>query len=218
MTTPILYIGNKNYSSWSMRPWLVLTHADIAFEERLIRLDAPETRDEIAAVSLMGTVPALDAGHLRLFDSLAICEWAADQRPNAHLWPHDPQCRALARNAAAAMHAGFAALRRDFPMNLKRRTEPRRAEGQAALDITRVTAIWRRHRERNEAMGPFLFGAWGIVDAFYTPVATRFRTYGLHLDQISQAYCDALLSHPAFVAWEEAALREPWANKATDQL
>ena len=208
----VLYVGNKNYSSWSMRPWLCLKWAGIDFEERVIALDQPgygESRiAEVLAVSPTGKVPALHAGDLVLWDSLAIAEWANEYAPDAGLWPANPRSRALARAAACEMHSGFAALRTALPMNIRRRCTARDLPAAATADIARIDALWSRMREQYAADGPWLFGTRSITDAFFTPVATRFRTYAVALSPAALAYRDTLLGDGAFREWEAAALRE----------
>lgn len=198
-----LVVGDYNLSSWSLRPWLVLAHAGIAFEVERIRLDRPETRAEITRVSPSGKVPALrlDDGVV-IGDSLAICEYVAEQHPAC--WPADRTARAVARSAACEMHAGFAALRREHPMNLMSRT-PRPPSAEVRQEVARITELWRSLRSRWGTSGPFLFGDWSIADAMFTPVATRFRTYGIETDPVSEAYAAALLGHPAMVEWERRA-------------
>lgn len=205
-----LLIGDKRYSSWSMRPWLVLKHAGVEFTETLITLRRPETRDDIvAAGSPNGQVPFLKDGALAFGDSLAICEYLADKLPSAGLWPADLGARALARSAAAEMHSGFHSLRGECPMDLSLR-EVRTLSEATHNDIRRIVALWSGLRERFEGQGDFLAGAWSIADAFFTPVATRFRSYGVHLSDFGDrgaagAYAEALLETPAFKAWEAGA-------------
>jgi len=217
-----LHIANKNYSSWSLRPWLALTWAGLDFEERVSPLGGPgygkSKIPEILAVSPSGRVPALHVGDAVIWDSLAICEWAAEQRPAVHLWPDDPAVRAVARSAACEMHSGYAALRRDLSMNLKRRTQPRDWPEDTRGDIGRVQELWGQLRARYGAAGPFLFGRRSIADAMFAPVATRFRTYGVALDAVSQAYCETIFADAAFGAWEKAALAEAWTIPVTDAL
>ena len=218
---PILYLGNKNYSSWSLRPWLALKWAGIAFEERVIPLDKPGYgRSRIAdvlAVSPSGRVPALAVGDLTVWDSLAICEWAAEQ-PGAKLWPVDPLVRAVCRSAVCEMHSSFAALRRDMAMNIRRRTGPRDWPEDTRDDLARIEELWTSLRSRYGAGGPFLFGERTLADAFYAPVVTRFRSYGVALSKTSAAYSEAVLSDPAFREWEQAASAEDARIAATDAL
>jgi glutathione S-transferase len=217
MTTPVLHVGNRNYSSWSLRPWLALSWSGMAFETRVIDLGPRYGRPnpDILAVSPTGLVPALHWRGEVVTDSLAICEWAAEQAPAAGLWPADPVARALARSAAAEMHAGFAAIRRELPMNIRRRTPPRAVSAETQAQIDRVDALWSGLRERFG--GPFLFGARGIADAMFTPVATRFRTYGVALSPAAQSVADAMLRDAAFKEWEAGAVAETWTIPETDE-
>jgi glutathione S-transferase len=222
MSTPILTIGNKNYSSWSLRPWLVLTWAGIPFEERVIPLGGPAygsyRNPEILAVSPSGRVPALTVGDVTIWDSLAIAEWAAERAPAAHLWPEDASARAICRSVTCEMHSGFPAVRRDLSMNIRRRTTPRAWPDDTLADLARVEQLWAFARGRFGKGGPFLFGARTIADAFFAPVATRLRTYGVAVQPATQAYCDAIFADPAFRAWESAGEKEPWTIAQTDAL
>ncbi len=219
MPAPVLHIGNKNYSSWSLRPWLALKWAGIAFEENLIPLGGEGYgRSEIAAiraVSPSGRVPALQLGDVTIHESLAICEWAAEQAPA--LWPSDPLARAEARSAACEMHAGFAALRRDLSMNVRRRI---RAEpnwpADTRADLERLYGLWDHALARHG--GPFLFGARSIADAMFAPVATRLRTYGVSMPDCAQVYCNAVFSDDAFQHWERAASEEVWTIEEAEAL
>ncbi len=205
-----LVVGNRNYSSWSLRGWLAARMAGIEFEEQLVRLSEPGSRAVLLRHSPAGKVPILKHGARVVWDSLAIVEYLAEQRPQAGLWPADPDARALARSIAAEMHAGFVALRQHMPMNLKKRL-PGKGQGPGvAADIARIGAIWQDCRSRFGAGGPFLFGEPCAADAMYAPVATRFRTYGVGLEPVAQAYADAVLAWPAFLEWQAAALEEPW--------
>lgn len=208
---PVLHVGNQNYSSWSLRPWLALTWGGIAFDLHVIPMGGPgytqRRSPEILKVSPSGTVPVLEVEGERIVDSLAICEWAAERAPL--LWPRDSMARALARSAAAEMHAGFTALRSTFTCNIRRRTEPRIVDDAVRADIVRLEALWKGLLQRSG--GPYLFGAQPtIADAFFTPVATRFRTYGIRIDPQAQTYSDVLLHNEAFRTWEAAAIVEPW--------
>jgi glutathione S-transferase len=205
-----LVIGNKAWSSWSMRPWLVLKRAGADFTERHVELRQGErTAAAIAAHSPSGLVPALTDGDLTVWDSLAICEYLAEKFPNAHLWPDDSAARALARAATAEMHSGFSSLRGECPMNLA--VEPKVAELSEAThkDLRRIARLWGDLLQR--LGGPWLGGAeWGIADAFYTPVATRLRTYGVRLSDFGDSgrggeYAERLLERPEFLAWEAGA-------------
>ena len=220
--TPTLYIGNKNYSSWSLRPWLALRWAGIAFDESLIVLGGEGYgRSRIAAaraVSPTGRVPALALAEVTVWDSLAICEWAAEAAPAAHLWPVDPGARAVCRAVTCEMHSSFAALRRDLGMNLRRRTAARAWPDDTRDDLARVEELVAQTRARWGAEGPFLFGARTIADAFYAPVATRLRTYGVPRSPVVAAWSDAIFDDAHFRAWESAALAEPWTIEGTDAL
>jgi len=216
---PILYVGNQNYSSWSLRPWLVLRWGRIDFDTHVIPLGGPgylkRQVKEVLAVSPAGTVPVLHVGDDVIGDSLSISEWAAEQTPA--LWPQARAARALARSAVCEMHSGFGALRGELPCNIRRRAEPRAFSDEVLRDVARVEAIWSSLRQRFGAGGPYLFGENPtIADAFYTPVATRFRTYGVRIGNESRAYAEALLSNPAFREWEDAATREAWTMPRWD--
>ena len=205
-----LVIGNKNYSSWSFRPWLALKVAGIAFEETLISLDAPDFKARLTALSGAGKVPVLIDGDTHVWESLAILEYLAEKFPSAALWPGDPQARAHARAVAAEMHAGFLPLRRQLPMNVRRPVMPCKFEADAAGDVARIDAIWSECRARFAAAGPFLYGAFGAADAMYAPVVWRFHTYAVEVSAAAGAYMRALMALPAWSEWREAARREPW--------
>ena len=206
-----ILIGDKNLSSWSLRPWLALKRTGAPFQETMIRLRDPSTYDEIiAAGSPSGLVPVLRDDGVTVWDTLAICEYLNDKIPAARLWPTDPTRRALGRSAAAEMHSGFASLRGECPMDIVRRTQVDVSEA-TARNIRRIVALWADLLKRFG--GPHLMGEWSIADAFYTPVATRFRTYGLRLtdfgdDGAAGAYAARLLETPEFLEWEKAALAE----------
>jgi glutathione S-transferase len=205
-----LIIGNRNYSSWSLRGWLAASQSGIDFETEMVRLSEAGSHAALLRHSPAGRVPVLKHGKRVVWDSLAIIEYLAERCPDAGLWPADADARATARSIAAEMHAGFAALRANMPMNL-RKALPGKGRGPGvAQDIERIGAIWREARERFGQGGPFLFGRYCAADAMYTPVASRFRTYGVALDTTCEAYIDAVLSWPAFLAWQAAALEEPW--------
>lgn len=205
-----IVIGTKNWSSWSLRPWLALKHTGQPFTETLIELrQAGATESAIAVYSPTKLVPVLKDGDLTVWDSLAICEYLADRFPEAKLWPDDAAARALGRCAAAEMHSGFGSLRGECPMEINARHDADLSEA-TQKDIRRIVALWSELRARYSADGAFLLGKWSIADAFYTPVATRFRTYGVKLSDYGDlgpaaAYCEALLETPEFLAWEAAA-------------
>ncbi len=210
-----LVIGNKNYSSWSLRPWIAMRHAGLAFEEVLIPLDQDDTARRLSEESPSGLVPVLRDGDLTVWDTLAICERVAELTPEAGLWPADADARAVARSVAAEMHAGFSALRSECPMNIRRRSAYG-ASPAVTKDIDRIKTVWRECRALYGAGGPFLFGAFTIADAMYAPVCTRFRTYGLAEDDVAGPYIDAVLAHPAMRDWTEAARNEEWVIARSD--
>ena len=207
-----LVIGDKTYSSWSMRPWLGLKAAGLSFEERQIRLDQPDTAARISAVSPAGKVPILIEDGLVIHESIAILERVAELAPDAGLWPDDPAARAVARAVSAEMHAGFQALRAYATFNLTRENQPRATPIPDAVhaDIARICAIWNDCRARFGAGGPFLFGRFGVADCMYAPVVGRFATYGLPRDAVADAYIAAITAHPAWNEWKAAALKEDW--------
>jgi glutathione S-transferase len=216
-----LHIGNKNYSSWSLRPWLALKWADIPFEEHVIPLGGEGYGSfkirEVLAVSPSGRVPALRDDELVVYESLAICEWAAERVPS--LWPENANTRAEARSVACEMHSGFAAVRRDLSMNIRRRlpsAPPLKADTREDLD--RLFHLWGDLRSRYGARGPFLFGARSIADAMFAPVATRLRTYAIECPTAVRAYCEEIFADPSFLEWERAAIGESWVIQQTEAL
>ncbi|MBL8575264.1 MAG: glutathione S-transferase family protein [Hyphomicrobiaceae bacterium] len=212
-----LIIGNKNYSSWSMRPWLVARHFRIAFDEILIPLDMPDTRAKVLAWSPSGKVPCMVDGDVTVWETLAIIETLAERHPDLPIWPRDPAARAHARAISNEMHAGFAALRTACPMNLKAQKpwKPRGGEA-AAKDVARILANWREARHRFGAGGPFLYGAFSAADAMYAPVTTRLTTYSWPMDDDIRAYVDAVQSTEAFVDWKTAGLAETWVTSSEE--
>lgn len=205
-----LVIGNKNYSSWSFRPWLAMKVAGIAFQETIISLEAKDFKARVMAVSGAGKVPVLIDGETRVWESLAILEYLADKFPAAALWPKDVSARAQARAVAAEMHAGFVSLRRLLPMNVWRPVKPRALDDGSKSDVARIETIWRDCRARYGAAGPFLFGAFGAADAMYAPVIWRFHTYAVEVNDTARAYMGAMMALPAWREWRDAARREPW--------
>lgn len=204
-----LVIGNKNYSSWSMRPWLALRANDIPFEEVLVSLYSGEAdKQRILDFSRSGKVPILVDGNVTVWDSLAIIEHIAERFPEKRLWPEHPAHRARARSVSAEMHSGFAALRNECGMNLHRPVRAIELSADARANIARVEEIWRECRERHGQSGPFLFGAFGAADAMFAPVVHRFRTYAVAVTEETQRYMDAMISLPAFAEWTRAALAE----------
>ena len=213
MTNCTIVIGNKTYSSWSLRGWLLVQQSGAVFEEIVIPLDQPETKAEIHRYSPAGKVPVLRAGDLAIWDSLAIAEYLHERFPDAGLWPADTEARAIARAVSAEMHSGFMALRKRMPMDLRRQPPQaltRYTDGDLGADISRIQDIWRECRARFGRSGDFLFGDFCAADAFYAPVVTRFVSYGVELDPVAAAYRDAVMSWPAMHDWISAAKDEPW--------
>jgi glutathione S-transferase len=210
MSELILHVGNKNYSSWSLRPWLAMRQSGIPFREELHQIEGDGPRRRIRELSPGGRVPFLQSGDFVTWDSLAIVEHVAELHPEAGLWPKDARARALARSACAEMHSGFQALRTAMTMNVRKRYPrgPRTPDVQA--DVDRIVALWSQLRGAHGRGGPFLFGTFTAADAFYAPVVTRFRTYDVPLDAPSQAYCESILALPAMQEWCAAAEAEPW--------
>jgi len=189
----LLVLGNKNLSSWSLRPWLALRHTGILFRERVVPFETSGWRDSIVALSPSGRVPALHHGELVVWDSLAICEYAAERFPEARLWPSDPTARARARSVSAEMHSGFASLRRDMSMDVVARHPRRPMSRETESDVTRTLELWTECRARAATLrdddgGPFLFGRFSIADAMFAPVVWRFRTYDVELTGTARAY------------------------------
>jgi len=210
MADMTLFIGNKNYSSWSLRAWLAPAHVEIPFEESVIPLLDENWPRAIAGVSPSLKVPVLKHGAQVIWESLAILEYLAETFPEARLWPDEAATRAVSRAISAEMHAGFAALRTHMPLNVRKSLPGRgRAEGVEA-DIDRVCEIWRDARARFGSGGPFLFGPFTNADAMFAPVVSRFETYGVPLDGVCRAYAEAILSLDAMRAWSEGARAEPW--------
>jgi glutathione S-transferase len=205
-----LIIGNKNYSSWSMRPWIAMKVAGIAFDEVVISLDAADFKPRVSKISGTGKVPALDDDGIHVWESLAILEYLAERFPAAKLWPVRPAARSRARAIAAEMHAGFLPLRRACPMNMWRPVKKRELDEAALADVRRIQAIWAECRARYGVGGPFLFGTFGAADAMYAPVVARFHTYDVEADETTRAYMDAVMALPAWTEWKQAALKETW--------
>jgi glutathione S-transferase len=205
-----LIIGNKNYSSWSMRPWIGLKAAGIPFDEEVIPLYVEGSKQKILSHSPAGKVPILIDGEVRVWESLAILEYAAEKFPSAALWPSDAAARAHARAIATEMHGGFAALRNECGMNLWRPPGAKDLSSDARGNIARIQAIWTDARSRFGAGGPFLFGAFSAADAMYAPVVARFETYAIDVTAPVRAYMQAMIALPAWQEWRRAALNETW--------
>jgi glutathione S-transferase len=205
-----LIIGNKNYSSWSLRPWIAMKVAGIAFDEQVISLDDAQFKRTVAEVSPAGKVPALADGEVHVWESLAILEHLAEKFPQAELWPEDPAARAHARAIAAEMHAGFVPLRRECPMNFWRPVKKRELGPEAAANVARIDAMWTDCRSRFGAGGSFLFGKFGAADAMYAPIVARFATYAVDVGASARAYMAAVMELRAWQEWKAAAVQEPW--------
>jgi glutathione S-transferase len=212
MSTFTIVVGNKNYSSWSLRPWLALKHTGVPFDEIVEPLFEGDYHERLLAHSPSAKVPVLKHNGLVIWDSLAICEYLVEQFPGAGLWPEDAAERAHARSISAEMHSGFTSLRGDMAMNM-RTTQSDHTPGPGVTeDISRVTEIWNecRAKQADVGGGPFLFGQFTIADAMYAPVASRFRTYGIALDPVCADYVNTIHALPAFTEWYEASVTEPY--------
>ncbi|WP_439889609.1 glutathione S-transferase family protein [Ralstonia sp. 25C] len=203
-----LVIGNKNYSSWSLRPWLLAKQAGIPFEEIRVRLLSETFAADVARHSPAGRVPVLVDGDMNVWDSLAICETLAERFPRAQLWPADPKARAHARSICAEMHSGFTNLRNNMPMNVTAVLPGMGWNVAVQRDIDRIATMWTELRQKYAAEGPFLFGHFTVADAFYAPVVSRFATYGVRLPEAAKAYADHILNLPAMQEWVDGARAE----------
>ncbi len=211
-----LIIGNKNYSSWSLRPWIAMTVAGIAFDERVIPLYEPGSREQVLKYSPAGKVPVLIDGDVAIWESLAILEYLAEKFPKAGLWPADARARSHTRVVANEMHGGFQALRKNCPMNLWLPVKQRSLPDDAMDNVRRIDALWSDCRVRFGQGGAFLFGGFGAADAMYAPVVARLHSFGIEVSAISRAYMDAVMALPAWAAWREAALKEPWVMQGNE--
>lgn len=210
MTEARLIIGNKNYSSWSLRGWLAVKQAGLAFDEVSVNLGDGDYKQQLQRHSKAGKVPVLVHKGLEIWDTLSIIEYLAETCPDAGLWPEESTPRAVARSISAEMHSSFGALRTHMPMNI-RAAHPTKGRGPGVdQDIARITEIWRDCRSAAEGSGDFLFGAWSAADAMYAPVVSRFKTYAVSLDDVCQHYADAVLGSGLFKEWEAEALKETW--------
>ena len=208
MSQLTLVIGNKNYSSWSLRPWLLLKHFDIPFKEVYIPLYQEGTKEAILYLSPSGLVPALKNGDVTIWDSLAICEYLNELFPEHSMWPQDSEARAVARSISAEMHSGFSPLRSLMPMNCRLTFPGKGLTDESAADIARITAIWRECRGKFGVGGSMLFGEFTIADAMFAPVALRFKTYDVQLDEVCAEYVSAVLALPAMQEWVAGAVEE----------
>jgi glutathione S-transferase len=210
-----LIIGNKKYSSWSLRPWIAMKVAGIPFDEKVVQLYTPQTRASLLRFSPTAKAPVLLDGESRIWESLAILEYLAERFPDAGLWPSQTAARAHARVISAEMHAGFAPLRSHCPMNLARK-RARALTEEVVEDVQRIDALWADSRERFGEGGPFLFGKFSSADAMFAPVATRIVSYELDVGAVSQRYVEAITTLPAFQEWKIAGLAEPWEIAGND--
>lgn len=213
-----LYLGYKNYSSWSLRPWLALKMADISFEETLIAFAHTDDLQKLAErYSIPAKVPVLEHEGRLIWDSLAILEYLAETFPEKNLWPEDKTLRAMARCASAEMHSGFVALRSEFPMNCRAHTK-RQASALVQADLQRLSQIWQSFADCEKPNGEFLCGAFSLVDAMFAPVMWRIRGYGLHISADFDRWSDALFQLPAMQEWWQEAKQEEWRLPETDEL
>ena len=212
MPNPVLVVGNKAYSSWSLRPWLLMRQAGIAFDEIRVSLYQEGAKQKILQYSASGRVPVLRHGNLTIWDSLAICEYLVEQYPEKQLWPAETAARAHARSISAEMHAGFTNLRSQMPMNVRREIPGRARTPEVAGEIARIEAIWNDCRSRHGKRGPFLFGAFSIADAMYAPVVSRLRTYGVALAEEAGKYAASIHALPAMQEWIAGARAETEVN------
>ena len=217
MGRPRLNIGNRNYSSWSLRAWLFLRHHEVEFEETRLSLDTESVRAKIGDYSPSRRVPVLIDGPVRIWDSLAICEYASETFASAPGWPADPAARAEARSVACEMHSGFSALRDELPMNCRARNRRVRPGASARADIDRVLAIWDAALVRHGIGGPWLFGRFSIADAMFAPVAMRFLTYSVPVRGAAAGWMSTLLEHPGMQEWLAAAELEPEIIEADEK-
>jgi glutathione S-transferase len=205
-----LYVANKLYSSWSLRPWILMTALDVPFEETVIPMYFPDSKGRMLDVSPTGKMPCLVDGDVAIWESLAIMEYLHERFPDKGVWPSDVKARAHARAAANEMHAGFQALRSSCPMNLGKRFAPRDLGSDVADNVRRLEGLWSDARRRFGAGGDFLYGSFSAADAMFAPVVTRLDTYQVPVTSETRRYMDRVLTHPAFVKWRDAALKEPW--------
>ena len=211
MNDVTLVMGNKNYSPWSLTTWLTAKTAGISFDEIIIPLRSVNTRQEILRYWYNGKVPILKHGDVTVWESLSICEYIAEMSPNNNIWPSNSRHRAIARSLSSEVHAGFNLLRDQMPMNIRGKFSAELKTPGVQEEINRITAIWRRCRERfgEELQGPFLFGSFSILDAFFAPLVTQFKTYTVDVDDVENEYIDAVLSLSWMEVWTKAAYDEP---------
>lgn len=214
MSTPLLVVGNKNYSSWSLRPFMAMAMAGINFDEKLIPfgqpIGNPTFMKKIRKYSKAGLVPVLVHNNITVWDTMSIMEYLAETWPDRNLWPKNKAARAMARSVCAEMHSGFRNLRNACPMNLRRQVKPVEMNDAIFDDVAKIEAIFRNCRKLYGKGGPFLFGKFGIADAMFAPVVTRLDTFAIEVSDDTQHYMNAVLATPAFHEWKAAALKEKW--------
>ncbi|MCW8930451.1 MAG: glutathione S-transferase family protein [Gammaproteobacteria bacterium] len=208
MSDLTLIIGNKNYSSWSLRPWFWMKYHNIDFEEKRIPLFTETTNTQLENYYSNYKVPVLLDGEFIVWDSMAILEYLAEKFPQHKGWPENSEDRAMARSMCAEMHSSFTAMRDELPMNCRKTFASIKLSNDASKDIERITALWRYFRKRYVDKGPWLFGHFSIADAMYAPVVLRFKGYGIALNEVEQKYCDHVFSHKAFIKWYESGKQE----------
>jgi glutathione S-transferase len=213
-----LIIANKAYSSWSLRPWILLAHFHIPFEEVVIPLDLPETREKILEHSPSGKCPALRDGAVEVWESLAIIEYIAEKFPEKAIWPRAKGARAHARSLSSEMHAGFQALRQHCPTQFRRPVRKIALTAEVEADVARIEAAWAHARQTWGAAGPFLFGRFTAADAMFAPVINRFHVYDAPVGSGTRAYMDAVMALPAWKAWIADAEAEPWRIEKYDSV
>jgi glutathione S-transferase len=213
-----LVIANKAYSSWSLRPWILLAHFKIPFEEVVIPLDLPDTRKQILKFSPNGKCPSLHDGAISVWESIAIVEYVAEKYPDKAIWPKPKAARALARSLSAEMHAGYQALRGHYPTNFRRAVKKRELTSDVEAEVARIEAAWAGARKEHGKAGPFLFGRFSAADAMFAPVVNRFHTYDVPVKKGTRDYMDAIMALPAWKAWIKDAEAEPWRIERYDSI
>ena len=213
-----LIIANKAYSSWSLRPWILLAHFKIPFEEIVIPLDQPDTRKKILKYAANGKCPSLHDGDVAIWESIAIVEYVAEKYPDKAIWPRNKAARALARTLSAEMHASFQALRQHCPTNFRRPVRKRELTPEVEADVARIEEAWAGARKTFGAAGPFLFGRFSAADAMFAPVVNRLHVYDVKVKKATRDYMDAVMALPAWKAWIKDAEAEPWRLDKYDSI
>ncbi len=212
-----LLIGNKRYSSWSLRPWIAMKFFGVAFEEIMLPLYQPDSPAKVLKYSPTGKVPALVDGETVVWETLAILDYLVDKFPTLKMWPDDLAARGMARAVSSEMHAGFGPLRKHYPMNMMRdRAKPRDIPADVQANVKRIDAIWTQARAKHGQGGPFLFGAFSAADAMYAPVVSRFSSYAIPVSAVSKDYMDVIMALPAWQEWEASAAKETWIMEGNE--